>query len=247
MRAERGPSPCAVASGALPAGLDGVFMRNGPDARVELSGDYHWFDGDGNVHCMRLRGGERGGAGSGSAPAIYSNRYVRTPRLELELAADRPLFTRIGDEIRMFGMLRVMLGTTRRLVRDRGLYPRINTATANTAIVFHPGSGLLALNEAATPTVLTLSDDGVMHTMGPPVWAEALPGPFTAHPRICPSTGELWAYGYGTNKSKLGGSLFRIAAIGPDGALRKTIHVHDIKQPVMVSLTTACSCAWGNG
>ena len=47
--------------GALPPGVSGVYLRNGPNpAREPLLGAdrYHWFDGDGMIHWIRLEVGE---------------------------------------------------------------------------------------------------------------------------------------------------------------------------------------------
>ena len=46
--------------GALPPGVSGVYLRNGPNpAREPLLGAdrYHWFDGDGMIHWIRLEVG----------------------------------------------------------------------------------------------------------------------------------------------------------------------------------------------
>ena len=57
-------------TGALPAELDGRFLRNGPNP---LPGERpgHWFGGHGMLHGVRLRGGRA---------EWYRNRWVRTKR-----------------------------------------------------------------------------------------------------------------------------------------------------------------------
>lgn len=58
--------------GALPAELDGRYLRNGPNPTGPApEGGQHWFLGDGMVHGVRLRDGKA---------AWYRNRYVRTDR-----------------------------------------------------------------------------------------------------------------------------------------------------------------------
>jgi hypothetical protein len=59
-------------SGAIPDDLDGLFIRNGPNPLLAPSRDYHWFDGDGMVHAVRIRDGR----------ADYVNRFVRTESFE---------------------------------------------------------------------------------------------------------------------------------------------------------------------
>jgi len=45
-------------TGALPDGLDGRYVRNGPNPRGEVDpATYHWFTGNGMVHGVRLRDG----------------------------------------------------------------------------------------------------------------------------------------------------------------------------------------------
>ena len=62
---------------------------------------------------------------------------------------------------------------------------------ANTHVVGHGGQ-ILALEEGHFPYVL----DGDLNTVGATDYAGRLKGPFTAHPKICPTTGEMLAFGY---------------------------------------------------
>ena len=62
---------------------------------------------------------------------------------------------------------------------------------ANTHVIGHAGR-ILALEEGHFPYVL----DGLLDTVGPTDFGGRLAGPFTAHPKICPATGELLAFGY---------------------------------------------------
>jgi carotenoid cleavage dioxygenase len=56
-------------TGTIPDGLDGRYLRNGPNPRaVEDPAAYHWFTGDGMVHGVRLRDGKA---------EWYRNRFVR--------------------------------------------------------------------------------------------------------------------------------------------------------------------------
>lgn len=56
--------------GALPAELDGRYLRNGPNPVAEVDpATYHWFTGDGMVHGIRLRDGRA---------EWYRNRWVRS-------------------------------------------------------------------------------------------------------------------------------------------------------------------------
>lgn len=57
--------------GRIPDGLDGVYLRNGPNPPPgKVPG--HWFMGDGMLHGLRLGGGKAHG---------YRNRWIRTKAL----------------------------------------------------------------------------------------------------------------------------------------------------------------------
>jgi carotenoid cleavage dioxygenase-like enzyme len=67
----------------------------------------------------------------------------------------------------------------------------LTVALANTNIVCHAGN-LLALVENALPTRLTPD----LETVGPYDFDGRLDTPMTAHPKICPVTGEMHFFGY---------------------------------------------------
>lgn len=62
---------------------------------------------------------------------------------------------------------------------------------ANTHVIRH-GGRILALDEASFPYELTPE----LETIGPFDFDQQLRGPMTAHPKICPLTGELHFFGY---------------------------------------------------
>jgi carotenoid cleavage dioxygenase-like enzyme len=68
--------------GEIPADLNGVYVRNGPNPQHEPDGRYHWFDGDGMVHSVHIADGK----------ATYRNRWVRTDGFVRELHARQPLW-----------------------------------------------------------------------------------------------------------------------------------------------------------
>lgn len=103
-------------AGELPLDLDGVYVRNGPNARFDPLGRYHWFDGDGMLHALRFSEGR----------ASYRNRWIRTDGFQRERAADRALWR---------GILEPLSGNPPDAPEKD---------TANTDVVFHRGR-LLAL------------------------------------------------------------------------------------------------------
>src|SRR5262245_13320925 len=54
--------------GEIPADLNGIYLRNGPNPRFEPNGRYHPFDGDGMLHAAHFERGR----------VVYRNRWVRT-------------------------------------------------------------------------------------------------------------------------------------------------------------------------
>jgi carotenoid cleavage dioxygenase-like enzyme len=101
----------------------------------------------------------------------YRNRYVRTPKWELEHAAGKALF----------GGFDPRAADPSVMGKDSG--------TANTNIVWH-ADRLLALVEASRPFEL---DPESLASRG---YVESYKGRVTAHPKIDPETGEMAWFGY---------------------------------------------------
>jgi carotenoid cleavage dioxygenase-like enzyme len=99
----------------------------------------------------------------------YQNRWVRTQRWLAERAAGGAL-----------------PGGLANAAQDDGL--------ANTNILRHAGR-LLALEEAHLPIAMRM--DG-MATVGSVDFDGQVAGPFTAHPKVDPASGQLLFFGYGT-------------------------------------------------
>ncbi len=98
-------------------------------------------------------------------------------------------------------------------------------AKANTHVIAH-GGRLLALVESSFPTEV----DAMLETRGVVDFDGALRAAFTAHPKRCPRTGELHAFGYGFRPPFLtyhvvdaAGRLVRSVPV----ALRRAAMMHD--------------------
>jgi carotenoid cleavage dioxygenase-like enzyme len=137
--------------GAIPAELDGWYLRNGPNPRQATA---HWFTGDGMIHGVRLEGGRA---------AWYRNRWVRTDSFK----EDFPLYNADGTR-------------------------NLRSSIANTHVVNHAGK-TLALVESSLPYEITND----LETVGAYDFNGKLVDSMTAHPKICPTTGELHFFGYG--------------------------------------------------
>jgi carotenoid cleavage dioxygenase-like enzyme len=73
--------------GEIPADLNGVYVRNGPNPQHEPRGRYHWFDGDGMVHAVHFADGK----------ASYRNRWVRTDGFQRERDAGDVMWSGIME------------------------------------------------------------------------------------------------------------------------------------------------------
>jgi carotenoid cleavage dioxygenase-like enzyme len=107
--------------------------------------------------------------------ASYRNRWVRTPKWQAEHDAGRALFGGFGGKLP---------GAPASITADGGV--------ANTNIIFH-GGRLLALEEGHPPTEI---EPGTLNTLGYCNYGGGIAGPFTAHPKIDPLTGEMAFFGY---------------------------------------------------
>ncbi|OBI75092.1 carotenoid oxygenase family protein [Mycobacterium sp. E740] len=137
--------------GAIPAELDGWYLRNGPNPRRSSA---HWFTGDGMIHGVRIEGGRA---------KWYRNRWVRTDSFISEF----PLYNADGTR-------------------------NLRASVANTHVVGHAGR-TLALVESSLPYEITND----LETLGAYDFGGKLVDSMTAHPKICPATGELHFFGYG--------------------------------------------------
>ena len=95
---------------------------------------------------------------------------------------------------------------------------------ANTHVVSHAGR-ILCLEEGHVPW--EISDE--LETVGPHSFDGRLDGSFTAHPKICPLTGEMLAFGYGFRPPTYL-TFLRVSATG-ELVQQKSI---DIPAPVMM-------------
>ena len=94
---------------------------------------------------------------------------------------------------------------------------------ANTHVVGHAGR-ILCLEEGHVPYEI----DGELGTVGPHTFGGKLDAAFTAHPKICPITGEMIGFGYGVMPPYL--TYHRVSATGE---LVQSTEI-DIPAPVMM-------------
>lgn len=147
--------------GELPAGLEGAFLRIGPNPQFPPREPYNPLNGDGMIHGFRIGGGQ----------VAYRNRWVRTARWKHEHAAGRALFGTSGDPTD----------------HDSSVLGVPLDGSANTNLVWHAGR-LLALEEGHGPIEI---DPLSLDTVGHWSFGGRLKRNMTAHPRIDPETGEM--------------------------------------------------------
>ncbi len=160
-------APDLAVRGELPKDLAGTLYRNGPNPQFPpRDANHHWFLGDGMIHAFRIADGR----------VAYRNRWVRTPKWQLEHDAHKALFGSWGNP-----------ATTDPSVLGK------TGGTANTNIVWHADK-LLALVESHLPFAL---DPETLAPQGYQDFAGAMAGlKFTAHPKIDPETGEMVFFAY---------------------------------------------------
>jgi carotenoid cleavage dioxygenase-like enzyme len=159
--------------GEIPREMRGALFRIGPNPQFEpRDPNHHWFAGDGMVHGFYLQDGRAG----------YRNRYVRTPKWQVEHEAGRALF----------GGFNPLLNDPSVAGKDSGV--------ANTNIVWHAGR-LMALEEGHAPFRM---DPGTLDSEG---YVEAYRGRVTAHPKVDPATGEMVWFGYGVGEMPLSAGM----------------------------------------
>lgn len=187
--------------GEIPKALNGVFMRTGPNPYFTPLGDYHWFDGDGMLHACRIKDGK----------VTYCNRYLETFKLAQEAAVGFPTFSKLGDLRGWSGLAHLQLKGLRELL---GLN-KINhgQGLANTALVYH-AKKVMSLHEGDLPYAARILCNGLIESLGRVEFDGKVNHPFTAHPKLDSTTGELFFIGYNLNKSK---SSIHYAGMDPQG------------------------------
>lgn len=163
---ERDDRALAV-EGELPAGLNGMFVRNGPNPQFPPIDAYHPFDGDGMVHALYFEDGK----------VRYRNRFIESAGLLAERKRGRACY----------GSLSKFRMPEPDVIAEAGGMKN----SANTHFVRH-ANRYLALMEAGPPTELTRE----LETVGVYDWKGKLRGPMTAHPKIDPKSGEMIFFGY---------------------------------------------------
>ena len=153
--------------GRVPARLVGAFMRDGANVAYQPNHYVYPLDGDGMVHAVYFRDGH----------VQYKNRWVQTSHLKTERKFNRTIYGSVGK----------LLAVPQEVI-DAGGEANPVRNTANTNVIYH-GEKLLAMWEGGFPHLLNndLSTVGLYDYDGALQSGDAL----TAHPKVCPDTGQL--------------------------------------------------------
>jgi len=158
--------------GEIPARLDGVYLRNTQNPVHQPLGTYHPFDGDGMLHMLRFHKGQ----------VEYRNRFVRTKAFLEEQRAGRALYAGLIDRPSL--AQRPGWGA-RGGLRD----------SAATDVNVHAGTALATFYQCGEPYRL---DASTLALKGISAWGDqvAADGGISAHPKVCPKTGDLLFFNY---------------------------------------------------
>ena len=112
--------------GEVPRDLNGLYVRNGPNAFYPPDWRYHAYEGDGMLHAVRYTDGK----------VRYRNRFVQTAGLQEERAAGHALWKGLKEPMRA----------------DRPDQPLKNTA--NTDVKYHAGQLIAMWYRSGMPYAL---------------------------------------------------------------------------------------------
>jgi len=179
MQQQAAPSPALSNQAPIPMECDAPFLKIVGELPRELNGTLYrngpnpQFEAPG-AHWF-VGDGMLHAFHLENGRASYRNRWVRTPKWQAEHDAGRALFGGFG---------RKLPDAPASTVQDGGV--------ANTNVIFH-GGRLLALEEGHLPTQI---EPGTLATLGYCNYGGSIAGPFTAHPKIDPLSGEMMFFGY---------------------------------------------------
>ncbi len=157
-----------VIEGAIPADIDGIYLRNTENPVHQPLGRAHPFDGDAMVHQVNISGGK----------ASYRNRFVRTQCFIEEQIAGEALWGGLMDPA----------GTSKR--PGFGAHGGLKD-TGSTDIVVHAGVAYATLYQCGEAWML---DPVTLANLGKAPWGP-LDG-VSAHPKVDEATGELMFFNY---------------------------------------------------
>ncbi|WP_395647605.1 carotenoid oxygenase family protein [Terricaulis sp.] len=160
-----------VIEGAIPADIDGVYLRNTENQIHQPLGRYHPFDGDGMLHQIDFKDGR----------ASYRNRFVRTRCFAAEQEAKQSLWGGLMDRSHI--SRRPGFGA-HGFLKD----------SSSTDVVIHAGKAVSTFYQCGEAYLL---NPETLETEGLAAWGP-LDG-VSAHPKVDERTGEMMFFNYSTH------------------------------------------------
>lgn len=211
---ELAPQECKVAEGSLPQFLNGAYIRNGPNPQFPPRGPHHLVEGDGMLHLIRITDGK----------AKFCSRYVQTYKYRVEKAMGARVLPNIysgfNGILAIAGRRIVMAGR----ILSGHYHHEVPQAfgVANTSVAYLFGT-LYALEESDLPYAISVTSEGNIKTLGRSDFHGKLMKCMTAHPKVDPDTGEVFAIRYSLARPFL--TYFRF---DPCGNKQPDIHISSI-------------------
>ncbi len=176
--------PTTILFGEIPKDMQGLFLRTGPNPIPHhLSRSYHWFDGHGMVHSMRIINGE----------AIYSNQWIETNTYRQAKKYNQTVFPHLGELHGIIGLVKavVLFPLMRKVFRVKAQ----EEGTANTVVNFYDNR-IFASQEASFPFEIQWQANNTFRSLGFESFDNTLNYPMTAHVKKDPEDGHLYFNGY---------------------------------------------------
>ena len=192
---------CKEIIGTIPADLNGFFLRNGPNNQFTSIDESLYHWFDGDGMIHSLE--------FSKGQAHYQNKWIHTQGFQIEKQANKAIWK---------GFLSPL-----DFSNEHGL---LTKNLANTALIAH-GNRLMALWEAGKPHELSLPD---LQTLGEVDFNGDWPHPVTAHPKICPKTGELLTFCY----NQVGEFDVTYGVVSPKGKVTHKTGIKLLGEPVMI-------------
>lgn len=181
--------PIAVVEGAIPPGLDGLLVRNGPNQLQHNNparrnpNKVGWLDGHGMIHSVRFRDGE----------ATYSNSFVPTPRYKIEKAMGEPFFVPMSDFMAKGGWVSFLkaFAVEEQLCQEAGLKKSYESYQASYNVAMF-ANRCLCLCDTGYPFEVFLDESGgIEGSAGHTTFGGSIDLPVSGHSKIDPVSGNL--------------------------------------------------------
>ena len=148
-------------------------------------GLYHWFDGDGMIHGVRIR------QSNSTVDVNYVHHLIQTDRMIEESRLGHDVYFKIGWSLStQFALIaRTLCSIFITLIGYAKSLGSLRGGSANTSLEVFEGK-LLATNESALPFQLLVEPDGWISSIGYQDFQGSLDHNMTAHPKVM-SDGEM--------------------------------------------------------